>query len=155
MNYQNITIALSVEDELLQPLYRWGSAFDFSEVKTIQLIHIIKKHVAPIEFGLMESPDEATLREMIPTFKKFLENEGQKIIPSSFKGQINYEVKSDFHPNEKIIEYLQETKTELLVLSTRGKHGLDGFFHSSFTDYMTKFAPCDLFVVRPQAKVNS
>jgi hypothetical protein len=30
------------------------------------------------------------------------------------------------------------------------KHGIEGLFTSSFAEYLIKFSPCDLFVVRPK-----
>jgi nucleotide-binding universal stress UspA family protein len=52
----------------------------------------------------------------------------------------------------KIINYLSEVKADLVVTSTRGKHGIAGFFSSSFTDFLCKFSPCDVLVMRPRAK---
>jgi nucleotide-binding universal stress UspA family protein len=45
--------------------------------------------------------------------------------------------------------YLKEVKADLVVTATKGKHGIDGFFSSSFTDYLCKFSPCDVLVMRP------
>ena len=51
---------------------------------------------------------------------------------------------------EKISEYLDSAKPNLVVAATRGKHGIDGLFSSSLTDYLVKYSPCDVLVLRPR-----
>ena len=154
MRPQKIVIALPLEESLLKPLYQWGKKFDFSHVEKIHFIHVVKKNITPLEFGLVESPDDATYRDMLPTLESFLKEEAKKIIPPEFQNLIDYQVTKDFHPEEELIDLLKELKATLIVVATRGKHGFEGLFHSSFTDYMVKFAPCDVFVVRPEVSDN-
>ncbi len=154
MNLQKIVIAVPLEEELLKPLYEWGKKFDFSHVESIHFLHVVKKNIMPLEFGLIESPDDLTFHQIHPTLEKFLQDESHKIVPSDYKGKIDYKVALDFHPEDDFIEILKKIGATLLVVSTRGRHGLSGLFHSSFTDYMVKFAPCDVFVVRPSQAVR-
>lgn len=149
MPYQKIAIALPLEEKLLHPLHAWGKRFDWSHVSEIHFIHVVKKNITPLEFGLVEMPDEKTYQEMIPTLEKYLREESNKIVPQDFRGEIFFHVTRDFNPEEEIIGVLKKLKINLVVVSTRGKHGFDGLFHSSFTDQMVRFAPCDVFVVRP------
>ena len=51
---------------------------------------------------------------------------------------------------EKIINYLSEVKADLVIVATRGKHGIEGFFSSSLADFLCKYSPCDVLVVRPK-----
>ncbi len=149
MRGQRIVIAVPLEESLLNPLYEWGKNFDFTHVESIHFLHIVKINITPLEFGLIESPDESTFLEMAPTIKRFLQEEAEKIIPKSYQGEIDFQVTKDFHSEEAVIDVLKKKHATLIVVATRGKHGFDGLFHSSFTDYMVKFAPCDVFVVRP------
>ncbi len=153
MRPQTIVIAIPLEQELLDPLYEWGRRFDFDHVKNVHLIHVVKKNITPLEFGLIESPDDITYAEMIPTLHKFVKDEAKKIIPPGFKGGIEFHIAKDFHPEEEFIDLLKTLQADLIVVSTRGKHGFEGFFHNSFTDYMVKFSPCDVFVVRPETSI--
>lgn len=154
MRPQIIAIAVPIEESLLGPFYEWGKNFDFSHVETVHLIHVVKKNITPLEFGLIESPDEVTYKEMEPTIEKYLKDEARKILPAEFKGRVQFHVTNDFHPEEEVIDLLKELKATLIVVATRGKHGFDSLFHSSFTDYMIKHAPCDVFVVRPSGEVK-
>ena len=65
--------------------------------------------------------------------------------PGSFKVNCFF----SYSRNEKIKEFLDDVKADLVVIATRGKHGVDGFFSSSLADYLCKFSPCDIFVMRP------
>lgn len=150
MQIENIIIAVPIEEELLKPLYAWGKRFDWSHVKTAHFIHVVKKNITPLEFGLMELPDDSTYQGMVPTLNKFLQEEAKKIVPPDFTGKVLFHLTAEFNPTEQIISYTKQLKAQLLVVSTRGKHGFQGLFHSSFTDHMVRFAPCDVYVVRPQ-----
>jgi nucleotide-binding universal stress UspA family protein len=152
MPQQRIAIAVPLEEDLLHPLYSWGGRFDWSHVLEVHLVHVVKKNITPLEFGLVEMPDENTYQEMVPTLEKYLRDEAQKIIPEKYRGEVYFHLTRDFSPEEEMIEVLKKTKVDLLVVSTRGKHGFDGLFHSSFTDKMIKYSPCDVYVVRPKAK---
>lgn len=151
MIYQKIAIAMPLEDEQLETLHSWGQRFDFSHVKEIHFIHVVKKSVTPLEFGLMELPSDETYQDMIPTLRKFLENEAARIVPKDFHGDLRYHIEADFDPEKTIEEIVKNVGADLVVAATRGMHGFKGLFHGSFTDHLVKFAPCDVYVVRPEA----
>jgi nucleotide-binding universal stress UspA family protein len=150
MSHKKIAIALPIEDKLLEPLHQWGKRFDWANIKEVHLIHIVKKNITPLEFGLVEMPDEKAYQDMVPTLQKYLRDEGQKIVPPTFKGEVFFHLGRDFSPEEEMISTLKKINVSLVVVSTRGKHGFSGLFHSSFTDQMVKFSPCDVYVVRPE-----
>jgi nucleotide-binding universal stress UspA family protein len=147
---QKIMIAMSLEDELILPLYQWGAKFSWQSYSEVHLVHVIKKNLTPLEFGIMELPSEETYQAMLPTLTKFLEDEAKKIIPSSFRGKITFHTQLDFNPAEAVTRLIKDIGCDLVVLSTRGKHGFEGLFHSSFTDHLVRFANCDVYVVRPK-----
>jgi nucleotide-binding universal stress UspA family protein len=148
MSLKNILIAMPIEEELLLPLHEWGKNFEWKDVQEIHLVHIIKKTITPLEFGLVEMPDERTFKSMIPTLNNFLKDQGKKIVSPSFQGDIHYHLKLDFKPLDVIIDLIKKLDSSMVVVSTKGKHGIEGFFHSSFTEHLIRFAPCDVLVVR-------
>jgi nucleotide-binding universal stress UspA family protein len=153
MSHKKIAIALPMEEKLLTPLHEWGSRFDWSHIREVHIIHVVKKNVTPLEFGLIEMPDETTYQAMIPALEMHLRDEAQKIIPKEYRGEVYFHLNRDFSPEEEMIDILKKTNVSLVVVSTRGKHGFSGLFHSSFTDQMVKFAPCDVYVVRPEVGI--
>jgi nucleotide-binding universal stress UspA family protein len=151
MTHQNIAIALPTEEKLLGPLYHWGERFDWSHVKEVHVVHVVKKNITPLEFGLVEMPDERTYQDMVPTLQTYMREEALKIIPPSYTGEVFFHLNRDFSPEDEMNDMLKKLNVSLVVVSTRGKHGFEALFHSSFTDQMVKFAPCDVYVVRPEA----
>lgn len=149
MSHKKIALALPLEEKLLAPLYQWGKRFDWGHIQEVHFVHVVKKTITPLEFGLVEMPDEKTFQEMVPTLEKFLGEESTKIIPSDFKGKLVFHISREYSPEDEFIETINKTGVTLVVVSTHGKHGFQGLFHSSFTDHMVKFAPCDVYVVRP------
>lgn len=152
MKLQKIALAVSLEQEDLNPLYSWGKRFDWSHVNEVHLVHLVKKNITPMEFGLVEMPDEKTFQEMKPSLQNFLMSEAKKIIPSDFKGELKYHVSLEYNAEEGIVEFLRKMGVSLVVVATKGKHGFAGLFHNSLTDHLVKFAPCDVFVVRPESQ---
>jgi nucleotide-binding universal stress UspA family protein len=149
MSITNIAVALPIEEKLLHPLHSWGERFDWSHIHEVHFIHVVKKIMSPLEFGLVEVPDEKSYQEMLPSLNRFLRQEAVKIVPASYSGKVFFHLDRGYSPEEEVISLLRKLKLSLLVVSTQGKHGFEGLFHSSFTDKMVKFAPCDIYVVRP------
>src|SRR5690606_25292794 len=118
MRPQTIVIALPLEESLLKPLYKWGRKFDFSHVEKIHFIHVVKKNITPLEFGLVESPDDATYLDMVPTLENFLKEEAKKIIPNEYLKLTQYQITKDFHPEEELIDFLKDSKATLIVVAT-------------------------------------
>ena len=54
----------------------------------------------------------------------------------------------DNSPKEGMIRYLKEHNADLAITLTKEKHGLAGYFSSSFTDHLVDHAPCNVFVIR-------
>ncbi len=50
---------------------------------------------------------------------------------------------------ERIKSFLEQTHCDLVVVATRGKHGIAGFFSSSLADFLCKYSPCSVLVLRP------
>lgn len=103
----------------------------------------------PVVFGLKYRHALLADYELVH-FLQFLQQDSPHIQHNGI--DLYFQVTKDFHPEEEVIEFLKNVNATLIVVATRGKHGFEGLFHSSFTDYMVKFAPCDVFVVRPEVK---
>lgn len=149
MNLQTIVVALPIEETHLRAFYDWGKSHDFSHVASVHFLHVVRITVTPLEFGLMEAPDEATFQEMRPTLLRFLQEEARKILPAEFEGSANFQVSHGFHPEEEVMRIAKDLGASLLVVSPRIKHGIEGLFQHSFTAFAIRHAPCDVLVLRP------
>src|SRR5690606_11946238 len=55
-----------------------------------------------------------------------------------------------FHvnPKEGSIEYLEKAAPDLCIGFSKERHGLSGYFHSSFSEYLIKHSPVPVLVLR-------
>ncbi len=151
MTTKKIAITLPLEENTLGPLHTWGEEFDWSEIAEVHFLHVVKKQVTSLEFGVIENPDEKTYQQMVPALEQHMRSEAMKILPRKFTGQVFYHLTKQFSVEEEVISLIKKLGLSLIVVSTRGIHGLKGLFHTSFAEKMIKFAPCDVYIVRPKA----
>jgi nucleotide-binding universal stress UspA family protein len=59
-------------------------------------------------------------------------------------------------PAEEIVAAASETKSDLIILSTRGLTGLDRYLIGSVAERVARLAPCPVYLMRPgkQARVR-
>jgi nucleotide-binding universal stress UspA family protein len=55
-----------------------------------------------------------------------------------------------FSSKQRLTHFLKEANADLAIVATRGKHGIEGLFSSSFSDHLIKYSPCDIYILRPQ-----
>lgn len=54
------------------------------------------------------------------------------------------------HSKESVLkDYLSEVNAGMVIVATRGKHGVDGLFSGSLTNFLCQYSPCDVLVLRP------
>ncbi|WP_413160866.1 universal stress protein [Capilliphycus salinus ALCB114379] len=52
------------------------------------------------------------------------------------------------HPAEKIVDFSQEQKADLIVIPTHGRRGISRFMLGSVTERVIRFAQCPVLVLR-------
>ncbi len=147
---KRIVVALPDDEKLLPALYDWGARFDWTHVEEVHFLHIVKKIITNLEFGIVEMPDEETYQDMIPTLDQFMRDESQKIIPFNFSGKTYYHLKKDFDPEEETEKILKALNADLVVVSPQDRHGFTSLFHRSFTNFMLKHSPCDVYIAKAE-----
>lgn len=113
----------------------------------IYLVHVFENHLynadlIPFVFPLPEQHKEIekSALEILNRLGRDLDLPPENIETNCFFA---------FSREKKIKEFLTEINANLVVIATRGRHGIDGFFTSSLTDFLCKYSPCDVFVLRP------
>jgi len=116
----------------------------------VHFVHVFRVNYYFNEFSLYSYPMEDQFDEIEKSVVKSLTDLSGKIFSGDVKPK---EVKTTclFHQDtkEKVVEFLKSDDFDLVITATRGKHGIDGLFSSSFTDHLNKFSPCDVYVLRP------
>ncbi|MAF76942.1 MAG: hypothetical protein CME63_05860 [Halobacteriovoraceae bacterium] len=116
----------------------------------IHIVHCFEIQVYTNEFSPYIYPTEDKYPELTEAAQSILqsvEDELKKEHPSS---EYIKEVYFTQSPKQKMKEYLSEINADLVVVATRGKHGIEGLFTSSFAEFLVKYSPCDIHILRPK-----
>ncbi len=146
---KKILIGISMDNKMQETIQNTLKDFRFNKDDTIEFLHVFEEEnyvymVPPIIYPASEQ--KAAIKDTVLNIMKSIwENAGDKNLKN-----IKYECLFDENPRERFCNYLKENKADLCLIATRGKHGIEGLFTSSFADYLNKFSPCDIWVARPK-----
>lgn len=146
---KNYVLCTTMEEQSLDTLKRIGSTLDLQNA-IVHIVTIVEIKVYNMELAPFVYPSEDQYTE-IESSAKILMNSLATTLGLK-KENIRINCFFDSNRETRIKKYLIDEKADLVVSATRGKHGIDGFFSSSFTDYLCKFSPCDVLVMRPAVK---
>lgn len=139
-------LCASLEEDSLETLKRIRNDISLVDVN-LHIITVIEKQIYTVEMAPYVYPVESQYPIMESSALDVLKTLGSDlgINPEN----IVYKCFIEYDREKTVKEYLKRVNADLVVVATRGKHGLEGFFSSSFTDYLCKFSPCDVLVMRP------
>ncbi len=146
---KNIVLCVDLREESLNTLKTVSKKIDMTGAK-IHLVHAFEIQAGVMEFATFVYPTEEqypeiekSVMELLGTLQKDLGLSDDRVEKHCYFA----------HSKEVAVkDYLDSKKADLVVLATRGKHGLEGFFASSLADYLCKYSPCDVLVLRPHSK---
>lgn len=144
---RNIVLCVDLREECLNSLKSIGQKIDLRNAR-VHLVHAFEIQSGVMEFATFvyptqeQYPDiEKSVMELLTTLQKDLGLSDDQCEKHCLF----------VHSKESTVkDYIDSKKADLVVLSTRGKHGIEGFFASSLADYLCKYSPCDVMVLRPR-----
>lgn len=144
---KNVVLCASLNDPSLDLL---GTLENSELIKdaNVHLIHCFEVQLYTADFAPYIYPTEEKypeIEEASQVILKPLKDKLQKNVHS-----IESKVFFSQSPKQKIKDYLKEINADLVVVATRGKHGIEGLFSSSFAEFLVKFSPCDVHILRPR-----
>lgn len=146
---KEVVLCATLTDESLDLLKSFGKSKLLEDAR-IHLVHCFEVQVYTNEFSPYIYPTEDKYPELTEAAKIVLEGvetELKKFHPNT---EFVKEVYFTQSPKQKTKEYLEEINADLVVVATRGKHGIEGLFTSSFAEFLVKYSPCDIHILRPQ-----
>jgi len=143
---KTIVLCVDFNDICLESLKILPNKIDLNNCR-IHLIHVFEKL----------EPNSALAMWSVPLPEQKTEIEKSTIEAlARFATQLNLNpdlvqmhCSFEYSSEEAIQRYLQSVKADLVVVATRGKHGILGVFFSSLADFLCKYSPCDVLVLRP------
>jgi len=112
---------------------------------TITLLHVVEPILWPADYGYgpvtMQLPDQAMMRKA----KARLNKMGARLIGHKFLAETQVlNGKADF----EITEAAKALGSDLIIIGTHGRTGLDHTLLGSTAEKVVRHAPCPVFVVR-------
>lgn len=111
----------------------------------LHIIHVIEHSVYPADLGItqasfidLEMQMNKKSMEQLESIKKDLERDKINAILHVCAGRAS----------EKIIEYANEHKIDLICIATHGRSGLEHLLFGSTTEKVLRKAPCPVLTVR-------
>ncbi|MFA6236352.1 MAG: universal stress protein [Bacteriovorax sp.] len=144
---KNIVVCVDLREESLKVLQSLKDRIDLSG-STVHLVHVFEIKMGLMEFTPVVYPVPSQYEEIESSIMGFLDNLKRDL--GLKDNQVEKHCFFSQSKEQKIKEYLEDKKADMVILSTRGKHGIEGFFASSLADFLCKYSPCDMLVMRPR-----
>lgn len=145
---KNIVVCVNIDKKSFESLKRIEEYIQLSSAN-ITLLHVWNKKAYdyPGDMIVAFYPNEAQAKDIEIEMTKQLNDQF-----SQFSGlsQENFKTKvlSTSDPKDDVVEILKKEKADLVICLTPEKSVIKNFFHSSFTNYLSAHAPCDVLALR-------
>ena len=141
---KKIIICMPMDEELQKEIFVGIKKLDWINDCELDFVHIFKTESFPYMLPPTIYPDQDQKIEIRKTIEEIFIGL-TKALP--YKKMVHH-CGFDNSPKEGIIRYLEEHNADLAIALTKEKHGLAGYFSSSFTDHLVNHAPCNVLVIR-------
>lgn len=144
---KNYVLCTTLEEASINTLKSLKNDIELKDAK-IHIITVVEKQIYTIELAAYVYPTESQYDAIETAALTLMNSLSQEL--GIHREQVTCKCFFEYDRKKKVKDYLTEVGADLVVVATRGKHGVEGFFSSSFTDYLCKFSPCDVLVMRPR-----
>ncbi len=141
---KNVFVCLPMDENAQNEIAARLQRADWLKDSKVSFVHVFKEENYPYMVPPTIYPTEEQKVEIKKTIEEIFNNLLEKV-PAKSK-----EALCLFHPNPKegMVEYIKKKSPDTVISFTKEKHGLRDYFHSSFTEYLIKHAPCDVLTIR-------
>jgi len=114
--------------------------------KNVYFIHIYNQKMQEFLPDSAMANDFSKIRIFVESKMNEIKNFLLADLPTNDSGHIE----CFFDPNMKIkaCEFLAEVKADLVVVAGSGHHRAEGVFSESYSEYLLRHAPCDVYVLK-------
>lgn len=143
---KNVVVCADLVEESLKSLKSLKEKIDLKDT-TVHLVHAFEIQIGVMELSPIVYPTKEQYPEIEEGVLRILDTLGKDL--GLKPEQIEKHCIFTHSKEQAISEFLKNKKSNMVVLSTRGKHGIEGFFASSLAEFLIKYSPCDVLVLRP------
>lgn len=145
---KKLGICVDLNETSINQIKRKLAEMSFDGVEEIHLIHAFQKQVYVDNFFFTQFPFQDQLEEVKNSVIGVLTSLEDTIEEKPTDLKIIKECLIADLPKNDIAQYVKDNKLDQLIIATRGKHGVEGFFSSSFAEYMVRHVEAELLIVR-------
>lgn len=145
---RKLLICVDLQDQSTQPYKEYFQATRLDNIDEIYIIHAFQKQIYADNFMVTTYPPTDEYDKIKKTAENFLKELAKGMIPEELISKVNYECLLTHTPQKDLVDYADNKKVTEMIISTRGLHGIEGLFASSFAEYMIRHAHCPLTVLR-------
>lgn len=143
---KRVALCVDLNQKCIDTLKALPKTMDLTNCQ-VHLIHSFEIHFYNIDLMPVVYPTEEQYPDIEKSTLTILDQLGKDLglKPENMKSSCFFS-----HSREETIRnYLSEQHIDVAVVATRGKHGIEGFFSSSLADFLVKYSPCNVLVLRP------
>jgi nucleotide-binding universal stress UspA family protein len=142
-----IFVAVPLDQPLQKTLVNKMKAMDLNSFDSIHLIHVFKQESYPYMLPPTIYPPADQKHAISESIVEMMKSMWSDVKRDEVK-DVYFECTFAESPRRQFVEILKAGEATKVLVATRGKHGIEGIFSSSFTEHLVKYSPCDLLVVR-------
>lgn len=116
-----------------------------AHVCVLHVIEPIYSYVAPYSYVAQARDIEVAQQKLLKQGKELVARAEQVLSKAGFKVETAVE---EADPRAAIIDYAAKWKSDLIVLGSHGRKGLDRFLMGSVAEFVTRHASCSVEIVR-------
>lgn len=135
---------MPLDEELQKHIFEGIKKLEWLNQSEVDFVHIFKQETFPYMMPPTIYPDQEQKLEIQKTLKEIFQGLTKDL---NFKNK-NFHIAFDESPKDGMISYLKENKANMVITYTREKHGIAGYFASSFTEFLIKHSPCSVLALR-------
>lgn len=149
---KNVVVCVDLNQNSLDTLKSIRKNLEFTNTM-VHFIHVVEINIYNADIIPAFYPNEELHPEIEKSTLRILDKLVKDIGAAS--DQVKQLCFFSHSREEKITSYLEEVEADLVVVATRGKHGIKGLFAAgSLTDFLCKYSPCDILVLRPKKPLS-
>lgn len=145
---KKIMMCIDLKNESVDLFLKDIKKTDWKDINEVHFVHGFQLQYYADTFYFTSYPLESQYAEIEQSVMQVLRplEDAVKDLNSEVKSFTKCMIASS--PKESLIDYAKKNAINSMVIGTRGKHGIEGLFSSSFAEYMVRHAHCELRIIR-------
>jgi nucleotide-binding universal stress UspA family protein len=141
---KKVVICMPLDEQLQKNIFATLKTLTWLDQCSVDFVHIFKQESFPYMLPPTVFPDQAQANEIQKTLVDIFQGLTQDLNLSHKQ----FHVAFDESPKAGMVSYLKKNKAEMVITFVREKHGIAGFFASSFTEHLVAHSPCSVLALR-------